>query len=104
MYALVEIKGKQYKVQEGRHILVDLHAEHAEGDKLEFPVFLLSDGEGKVSVGKPHVEGAKVVVKVMESLRDKKIRVFKYKKRKGYRKTIGHRQNYTKLLVETVSN
>ncbi|NIZ19279.1 50S ribosomal protein L21 [Entomospira culicis] len=104
MYAVVEIKGKQYKAQEGKYMLVDLHAEHAEGTKLEFPVFLLSDGEGKVSVGKPHVEGAKVTVKVMESLKDKKIRVFKYKRRKGYRKTMGHRQNYTKLLVEKVSS
>lgn len=72
MYAVVEIKGKQYKAQEGKYMLVDLHAEHAEGTKLEFPVFLLSDGEGKVSVGKPHVEGAKVTVKVMESLKDKR--------------------------------
>jgi large subunit ribosomal protein L21 len=103
MYALVEIKGKQYKAEEGKFILVDLHAEHAEGDKIEFPVNLVSDGEGKVSVGKPYVDGAKITVKVMESLRDKKIRVFKYKKRKGYRKTIGHRQSYTKLLVEKVS-
>lgn len=103
MYALVEIKGKQYKAQEGKHMLVDLHVKHNQGDKLEFPVYLLSDGKGEVSIGKPHVEGAKVIVTVAESLRDKKIRVFKYKRRKGYRKTMGHRQSYTKLLVEKVS-
>lgn len=103
MYALVEIKGKQYKAIEGKQIIVDLHAAEEAGAQLEFPAFLVSDGQGKISVGKPTVEGAKVIVKVMENIKGEKIRIFKYKKRKGYRRTMGHRQQYTKLLVEKVS-
>jgi large subunit ribosomal protein L21 len=101
MYALVEIKGKQYKAEKGKWITVDLY-EEAEGSNLEFPVLFLSN-EGKSQVGLPYVAGVRVKATVQESFRDKKVDVFKYNRRKGYRKARGHRQSYTKLLVTDIA-
>lgn len=102
MYALVEIKGKQYKAEKGKTLIVDLYRDANEGDVLEFPVLMTSNLAGEVVVGAPHVSGAVVKTKVIGEVKAKKIRVFKYKKRKGYRRTIGHRQHHTTLLVEEV--
>lgn len=100
MYALVEIKGKQYKAEKGKRLTIDL-CDAKEGEILEFPVLLTSDSNGKVEIGTPHLSG-KVKVKVEGSFRDKKIVVYKYNKRKGYRRTMGHRQSYTTVLVEEI--
>ncbi|MCR5402164.1 MAG: 50S ribosomal protein L21 [Treponema sp.] len=101
MYALVEYKGKQYKAEKGAILTVDkLDAE--KGAKLDIEsVLLVSDGD-KVSVGAPYVKGAKISVVVEESFKDKKVLVYKYKSKKDYHRTIGHRQNYTNVRVEDI--
>lgn len=100
MYAVVEILGKQYKAEKGKELTVDLcHAK--QGAVLEFPILFLSDDK-VCKVGAPYVEGAKVKVEVGDSLRGKKTTIFKYRRRKAYHKTIGHRQSYTKLTVKEI--
>ncbi len=97
-YAVVAIKGKQYKVSEGDELLIDKH----EGE-LETKVLLLAKN-GKVTVGKPVVKGAKVVLKVLkDDEKGKKITVVKYKAKSRYRRKYGFRPRYTRLLVEKIS-
>ncbi len=101
MYALVEYKGKQYKAEKGAQIQVDL-IDAEKGSKIDIDtVLLVSDGE-KTSVGAPYVKGAKVQVVVGDSLRDSKVIVYKYKPKKDYHRTIGHRQQYTMVTVENI--
>jgi len=101
MYALVEYKGKQYKAEKGAQIQVDL-IEAEKGSKIDIEtVLLVSDGD-KTSVGAPYVKGAKVQVVVGDSLRDSKVIVYKYKSKKDYHRTIGHRQQYTMVTVENI--
>ena len=101
MYALVEYKGKQYKAEKGAILTVDkLSAE--KGAKLDIDsVLLVSDGD-KVSIGTPYVKGAKVSIVVEDSFKDKKVIVYKYKSKKDYHRTIGHRQQYTNVKVEDI--
>jgi large subunit ribosomal protein L21 len=101
MYALMEYKGKQYKAEKGAVISVDkLDAE--KGAALEIPsVLLVSDGD-KIQVGSPYVAGASVKAVVEDSYRDRKIIVLKYKSKKDYRRTKGHRQGHTKIRVEDI--
>ncbi len=101
MYALVEYKGKQYKAEKGAILTVDkLNAE--KGAKLDIDaVLLVSDGD-KVSVGTPYVKGAKVSIVVEDTFKDKKVIVYKYKSKKDYHRTIGHRQQYTNVRVEDI--
>lgn len=101
MYAVVEIKGKQYKAEQGAVLKVDRFDNNA-GDKLEFDSVLMLSGEGKTKVGTPFVKGAKVQATVQDQMKDRKIRVFKKKRRKGYVRTQGHRQAYTLLKVEEI--
>ncbi len=102
MYALVDIKGKQYKVEKGSIIKIDrLNSES--GDKLEFDSVLLVSGEDEIQVGQPFLKGIKIKATVEDHVLDKKLIVFKYKKRKGYRKKQGHRQKYTLLKVEDIA-
>ena len=102
MYALVEIKSKQYKVSEGDEILVDLQNKPA-GEELSFPSVLAVVKDGSATFGTPYVTSAKVKAKVLvERVLDEKVRVYKYNRRKGYRKTQGHRQGYTKILIESI--
>lgn len=101
MYALVEIKGKQYKAEKGCLLTVD-KLENSEGDELEFEsVLLTSDGE-KVSVGAPYVKGVKVKTSVEGHEKGDKVIIFKFKRRKGYRRRQGHRQNYSLLRVTDI--
>lgn len=101
MYALVEIKGKQYKAEKDAVLKVD-KLEGEAGSKMEFDsVLLVSDGD-RVSVGQPFVKAAKVVVTVQDLKKDKKVMTVKFKKRKGYMRTIGHRQPYSFVKVEEV--
>ncbi|MBF9018088.1 MULTISPECIES: 50S ribosomal protein L21 [unclassified Oceanispirochaeta] len=101
MYALVEIKGKQYKAEKGAVLKVDKFDKQS-GDKVEFDSVLLISGEGDPIVGSPYVDGAKVTAVVKSNVKDPKVKVFKFKRRKGYRRTQGHRQNYTLLTVEDI--
>ena len=102
MYALIQYKGKEFKAEKGAVLQFDkLDAE--KGAKIEIDsVLLVSDGD-KVTVGTPYVKGAKVTVVVEESFRDKKILVLKYKAKKDYHRTIGHRQHYTNVRVESIN-
>ena len=102
MYAVLTTGGKQYRVQEGDVIYVEkLNAEV--DSTVEFTnILAVSKEDGQLVVGKPVVEGAKVVAKVAAQGRQKKIIVFKYKPKKDYRRKIGHRQSYTKLTIEKI--
>jgi len=101
MYAVVEIKGKQYKAEKGAVLRVDL-MEGDDGQAVEFDSVLLVGGEGETKVGSPYVEGASIKTVIGDSIKDKKVMVFKKKKRKGYVRRQGHRQQYTLLTVEDI--
>lgn len=102
MYATIEFKGKQYKAEKDVVLTVDkLDAE--KGTKIDIDtVLLVSDGD-KISVGAPYVKGAKVTVVVEDTFKDKKVLVFKYKSKKDYHRFIGHRQQYTKVRVDSIT-
>jgi len=101
MYAIVEIAGQQFKVERGNKVYVH-RLEANEGEKIEFDkVFLLDDG-GKISVGNPTVEGAKVAATVISHLKGDKVIIFKKKRRKGYQKWNNHRQCLTQILIQGV--
>ena len=101
MYALSEYKGKQYKAEKDALIQVDkIDAEKGQAIEIE-TVVLVSDGD-KVNVGTPYVKGAVVKAVVEESFKDKKVIVLKYKSKKDYRRTIGHRQQYTNIRVTDI--
>lgn len=103
-YAIVEHGGKQYRVSPGDELLVErTQADLKQGDDLVFDrVMLVSRGEA-VSVGHPVVEGASVKSLVVAPVRGDKIIVFKKKRRKGYKKTQGHRQDYYRVRVESIT-
>ena len=101
MYALVQIKGKQYKAVKGESLKVDLYNEEPGALVNCEQVLLLSDGE-KSRIGEPYIEGASVRFRLGEAVKGPKIRVFKYKRRKKYRLTRGHRQQYSLLKVEDI--
>lgn len=103
MYAIVDIAGKQFKVAKDQQIFAP-RLDGSEGDTLEFDQVLLVDDEGKVKVGSPTVKGAKVSGKIVEHLKGDTVIVFKKKRRKGYKKRNGHRQLFTKLLIEEIKN
>ena len=102
MYAIVEIAGKQYKVTEGRYVDVD-QLNLDDGAELNLDQVLLVSGEGAPKIGQPIVAGASVKATVMESGKDKKIIVYKMKRKKGYRRKQGHRQEFTRIKVEKIS-
>ena len=101
MYAIVEIAGQQFKVSKDQQIFVH-RLEGEVGSKVEFEQVLLTDDNGKVKVGAPVISGAKVSAKTIQHLKDDKVIVFKKKRRKGYQKSNGHRQQLTQLLVESI--
>ncbi|MEM9998392.1 MAG: 50S ribosomal protein L21 [Bacteroidota bacterium] len=101
MYAIVEIAGKQFKVEEDATLYVPrLNA--AIGDEVTFNRVLLTSGDG-VAVGTPTVEGASVTAEVLDHVKGDKIIVFKKKRRKGYRVKNGHRQPYTRIAIKALS-
>ena len=103
MYAIVEINGQQFKVEEGKKLFVNHIKDSEEGQTVEFDKVLLVENGGSVTVGAPTVEGAKVVAEVKKPLvKGEKVIVFKMKRRKGYRKRNGHRQQFTEVEVKSV--
>lgn len=102
MYAIIQTGGKQYRVAEGDVVLVE-KLEAAEGDVVEFDRVLTVVKDGAVLVGKPVLEDAKVTGKVMAQGKGKKILVFKYKAKSNYRKRQGHRQPFTKVVIEKIN-
>ncbi len=101
MYALVEIKGKQYKAEKGSVLKVD-KIDSEKGEALEFDKVLMLSNDSDVKIGTPYVEGIKVKGSVEDQIKDKKVIVFKYKRRKNYRRTRGHRQQYTLVKVNDI--
>ena len=103
MYAIVEINGQQFKVEEGKKLFVHHMKDTEAGQTVEFDKVLLVDKDGAVTVGAPAVEGAKVVVEVVNPLvKGDKVIVFKLKRRKDYRKKNGHRAQFTEVEVKQV--
>ncbi len=101
MYAIVEIAGQQFKVERGVKVYVH-RLDANEGAKVEFDKVLLVDNGGKVQVGTPSIDGAKVAATVLSHLKGDKVIVFKKKRRKGYQKSNGHRQQLTQILVQGI--
>ena len=102
MYAIVEINNKQYKVEEGKFIEVDLMSEK-EGSKVSLDtVLMVSDGKS-ANLGKPVIDGATIDAEILSSFKDKKVLVYKMRAKKGYRRKQGHRQQYTKLKINKIN-
>ncbi len=102
MYAVIKSGGKQHKVSEGEEILLE-KLSLDEGEVIEFSEVLAVNKDGNLNVGNPLLEGAVVKGKVVNHLKTKKITVIKMKRRKDYRKKQGHRQNLTKVKIESIS-
>jgi len=102
MYAIVDIAGKQFKVTQDQYVYAP-KMQGEEGASVEFDNVLLVDNDGKVEVGTPVLKGAKVTGKILEHVKDDKVIVFKKKRRKGYKVRNGHRQDFTKVLIEKIS-
>ncbi|HCP15871.1 MAG TPA: 50S ribosomal protein L21 [Peptococcaceae bacterium] len=101
MYAILETGGKQFKVQEGEVFKVEKLLA-AEGETVEITKVLALVKEDGIVVGKPYLEDAKVLLKVVEHGKGDKVLVFKYKPKKKFRKIRGHRQPYTKVMVDKI--
>lgn len=102
MYAMVEIKGNQYRAEKGDKLTVERVASE-EGDVVEFDSVLMVRDDKNITIGEPYVAGASVKAVVEEHVRGDKILVYKYKRRKRYKRLRGHRQDYTVLRVEEIS-
>jgi large subunit ribosomal protein L21 len=102
MYAIVEIAGQQFKVEKDQKIFVH-RLDGNEGDVVDFDKVLLVDEDGQVKVGTPAVKGAKVSGKILEHIKGDKVKVFKKKRRKGYQKMNGHRQQFTRIQIESIN-
>ena len=102
MYAMVEIKGNQYKAEKGELLTVDVVASE-KGDVVEFDSVLLLRDDKNLKIGEPYIAGAKVKAVVEDHVRGDKVIVHKYKRRKRYKRTRGHRQHYTVLRVEEIT-
>ncbi len=101
MYAVIETGGKQYRVQPGDTVVVE-KLDGNVGDKIELDqVLLLSDDEN-VAVGRPKIDGARVTGEIVEQGREAKLTVYKFKRRKNYRKKNGHRQAFTAIKIDQV--
>ena len=102
MYAIVSIAGQQFKVAKDQQIIVN-RLEGEEGKKVDFKDVLLVDNDGKINVGAPLIKGASVSATIVGHLRGDKVIIFKKKRRKGYEKKTGHRQDLTKIQISAIS-
>ena len=101
MYAIVEVAGQQFKVEKDKFIYAHrLQAE--EGAEISFDKVMLVDNDGEVQLGAPTLSGASVKGKVLKHLKGDTVLVFKKKRRKSYQKLNGHRQQFTKVLIEDI--
>ena len=101
MYAVIKTGGKQYRVRAGDTVLVE-KLDGAVGDSVAFDEVLLVSGDDSVAVGKPILDGARVTGEIVAQTRGEKLIVYKFKRRKDYRRRNGHRQNYTAVKINDV--
>lgn len=102
MYAVIETGGKQYRVEQGATLRVE-KLDGPAGTKVTFETLLFADDGGNVRVGAPRVAGVSVDAEIVEQGLGKKITIFKYKRRKAYRRKAGHRQPYTALKINAIN-
>jgi large subunit ribosomal protein L21 len=100
MYAVIETGGKQYRVSKGD--VIDIERTGDQGDSLEFDRVLMVGGEGEPRLGTPTLSGAKVSAALLGEVRGDKVIVFKKKRRKGYKRTNGHRQDLLRVRIESI--
>jgi large subunit ribosomal protein L21 len=103
MYAVIETGGKQYRVTQGQDVKVEKIPGQTGKEVVFDKVLVVSDGEN-VTIGKPYVDNAKVLGKLARQAKDRKVPVFKYKKRKGYRRNKGHRQDFSLVRIENIQS
>lgn len=101
VYAVIETGGKQYRVEEGEYLQVEKL--DAKRSIIFDKVLLCVDGD-KIEIGKPYIKGLKVSAKIKDEGKDKKVIIFKFKRKTGYKRKIGHRQPYTGLLIDKISS
>lgn len=101
VYAVINVSGRQQRVEEGKYIKIDKLAGE-KGAEVEFDEILLINNDGQTTVGQPFVKNAKVQGKIIEHGKDSKIIVFKFKAKKDYRRKQGHRQPYSKVMIEKI--
>ena len=101
MYAVIETGGQQFKVAAGETLKVE-KLEGDVGSEVILDKILMVKTDDGVKVGNPYLEGAQVKAEIVDQDRDKKVIVFKYKRRKGYKKMRGHRQHFTKIKISTI--
>ena len=102
MYAVIKTGGKQHKVAEGEILKVE-KLKASEGEPVDITDVLLIEKDGKVTLGSPFIEGAKVTAKILRHGKEDKVTIIKMKRRKDYRKKQGHRQNYSEIQIEQIS-
>ena len=103
MFAVIESGGKQHTVSEGESLKVELLSLE-EGSTIEFDKILMISNGNESKIGNPYVENARVIAKLVSNGKHDKIRVFKMKRRKDYRRTYGHRQNFSEIQIETITS
>ena len=103
MFAVIESGGKQHTVSEGENLKVELLS-NEEGSIIEFDKVLMISNGSESKIGNPYVKNAKVTAKLVSNGKHDKIRVFKMKRRKDYRRTYGHRQNFSEIQIETITS
>ena len=103
MYAIIADSGRQFKVEEGQEVVVDLRDAEA-GSTITFDQFLAVSGDDGVKIGKPTVDGASVTAEVLGEVKGKKIYVQKFRRRKNSRRRTGHRQHYTTVRIESIKS
>ncbi len=101
MYVIVDIQGQQFKVQKDQKLFVH-RIDANEGDIVEFAKVLLIENDDDITIGSPTIDGAKVVLEVLSHVKGDKVLIFKKKRRKGYRKLNGHRQQFSQVIVKDI--
>ena len=102
MYAIIETGGKQYKVEKGSEIDVELLSGKKEGDAVSFEKVLFLSKKGAIEVGTPYIKDSQVDGKIVSIGKDKKVTSFKFKRKTNYHRTIGHRQIYARIKIESI--